>query len=145
MSESYLDDEAEGDDRDSALARELLARLLPGVDTDLLVTALLAERAAGAVAAARGEMHVNPDARAEDPPMRELRRVRRQFARGDAVGAVHHDLNNPLTALLAEAQLLELEPLGDESRAAAARLVELTRRVVAAARRLDVSGASRPG
>jgi signal transduction histidine kinase len=58
---------------------------------------------------------------------------------------VQHALNNPLTALLAEVQLLELEPLPDESRVAAARLVELTRRVVAAARRLDVSGASRPG
>ena len=58
---------------------------------------------------------------------------------------VQHALNNPLTALLAEAQLLELEPLADEHRVAATRLVELARRVVAAARQLDVSGAPRPG
>jgi signal transduction histidine kinase len=137
MGESYSDDEVEGGDRDSARARELLARLFPSADADLLVAALLAERATAPVAAARGEMHVGADATVEDPPMRELRRVRRQFARGEAAAAVHHDLNNPLTAMLAEAQLLQLEALGEEHRAAAGRIVTLARRIAAVARRLD--------
>jgi signal transduction histidine kinase len=50
---------------------------------------------------------------------------------------VHHDLNNPLTAMLAEAQLLQLEALGEEHRAAAGRIVTLARRIAAVARRLD--------
>jgi signal transduction histidine kinase len=124
-----------------ALARELLAQLLPGVDADLLLAGLLAERAAPlpdpALPAA-----VDPKL---GPPARELRRVRAQIALAESARMVQHALNNPLTALLAEAQLLELEPLADEHRVAATRLVELARRVVAAARQLDVSGAPRPG
>jgi hypothetical protein len=49
-------------------------------------------------------------------------------------------MNNPLTALLAEAQLLELEPLADEHLRTVGRIVELARRVAKAGRRLDDSG-----
>jgi signal transduction histidine kinase len=148
MRESYSDREAPGAPSAAvsepsaahALARELLAQLLPGANADLLLAGLLAERAAP-----RDPASPAPDDAQLDPPARELRRVRAQIALAESARMVQHALNNPLTALLAEAQLLELEPLADESRAAAARLVELTRRVVAAARRLDVSGAPRPG
>jgi signal transduction histidine kinase len=55
-----------------------------------------------------------------------------------AIVLVQHQLNNPLAALLAEAQLLGMEPtLGAEHRAAAARITELTRRVIALVRELD--------
>jgi signal transduction histidine kinase len=55
-----------------------------------------------------------------------------------AIVLIQHQLNNPLAALLAEAQLLGMEPeLGAEQRAAAARITELTRRVIALVRELD--------
>jgi signal transduction histidine kinase len=147
MGESYSDRDVPGapsgaalSEPSHALARALLAQLLPGADADLLLAGLLAERAAGRDPA------LPPPPEAElGAPARELRRVRAQIALAESARMVQHALNNPLTALLAETQLLELEPLGDEARAAAARLVELARRVVAAARRLDVSGAPRPG
>ncbi|MEJ7810787.1 MAG: hypothetical protein WKG32_10300 [Gemmatimonadaceae bacterium] len=51
---------------------------------------------------------------------------------------VQHDVNNPLAALLAEAQLLELDPtLGTEHGLAVRRIIELCRRVVAGVRLLD--------
>lgn len=114
---------------------ELLARLLPDADAELLVVGLLAEASRSAAA---GDAAVLDDAEV-DPAERELRRVRRQFALGAAARSTQHDLNNPLTALVAEVQLLELEAVGAEQRAAARRIVELARRVAAVARRLDVS------
>jgi len=54
--------------------------------------------------------------------------------------AAQHALNDAVTALLAEAQLLELEPLADEHLRAVGRIVELARRVAKVARRLDGSG-----
>ena len=89
---------------------------------------------------AAGGTAMAPAADAE-PPEAELRRVRRQFALGEAARSAQHDLNNPLTALLAEVQLLELEALAPEHRAAARRIVELARRVAAVARRLSVTQA----
>ncbi len=61
-----------------------------------------------------------------------------------AIVLIQHQLNNPLAALLAEAQLLGLEPtLGAEQRAAAERITELTRRVISLVRELDrVAGGS---
>jgi signal transduction histidine kinase len=53
---------------------------------------------------------------------------------------VQHQLNNPLAALLAEAQLLGMEDnLDDEHRQAVERIVELTRRVIRLVRELDPS------
>jgi nitrogen-specific signal transduction histidine kinase len=115
--------------------QELLGRLLPGVDAGLLLAGLLAEAARPADSS---ELALRDDAEV-DPSERELRRVRRQFALGEAARAIQHDLSNPLTALMAEVQLLELEALAAEHRAAARRIVELARRVTMVARRLDVS------
>lgn len=127
MNESYSGDDASGALRDGAQARAIITQLLPGVDAALLISALETERAGGA------PRHRDD----EDPSSRELRRVRRQFAVGAAARSAQHELNNPLTALLAEAQLLELEPMPAEQRAAASRIVELARRIAAAVRRLD--------
>lgn len=120
---------------DTALARELLARLLPTANPDLLLAGLMAER--NALAAAT--VAVDPRPAQHDAPSRELQRVRTQLALGDASRAVQHAVNNALTALLAEAQLLALEPLREEHRTAVDRIVEQARRVALATRRLDVS------
>ena len=56
----------------------------------------------------------------------------------DAVGQVQHEMNNPLAALLAESQLLELDPtLTGEQRESVKRIVDLARRVIASSRKLD--------
>ncbi len=52
---------------------------------------------------------------------------------------VQHELNNPLAALLAEAQLLGMDAtLSEEHRVAVQRIVDLTRRIVATVRELEV-------
>ena len=72
---------------------------------------------------------------------RQLETLQRQAAR------IQHEINNPLSALLAEAQLLSLEPtLGAEHRAAVEHLIELTRRVISRVRALDaIRGDFGPG
>jgi signal transduction histidine kinase len=51
---------------------------------------------------------------------------------------VQHQLNNPLAALLAEAQLLRSEPgLGREHGAAVDRMIDITRRMIALVRDLE--------
>ena len=119
----------------TVLARELIALLLPGADSQKLVRALIDER--DAVPGAHPELgQYNSD---EQIRARQLSRVRAQFALGEAARTLQHDFNNPLTALLAEAQLLELEPLANEHRAAVNRILELARRLAALSRRLGVT------
>jgi len=67
----------------------------------------------------------------------ELRQARRIFAAGQAALSLQHAINNPLAALLAEAQLLQLEELTGEQRDSVDRMVELCRRIVGLVRRLD--------
>ncbi|MEO8335611.1 MAG: histidine kinase dimerization/phospho-acceptor domain-containing protein [bacterium] len=114
------------------LARDLIAQLLPGVDADRLIRGLLAEREPSAE---RGEAP-RYDSEGEIAA-RELTRVRAQFVLGDASRTLQHAFNNPLTALLAETQLLELEQLPDEHRAAVSRILALCRRLVTLSRRLN--------
>jgi nitrogen-specific signal transduction histidine kinase len=71
--------------------------------------------------------------------------TRQLVAAGRIARRVKHDINNPLAALLAEAQLLELEELGDEAREAVTRIVELTHRVIDQARQLDGPGGDGAG
>ncbi|MDX2183431.1 MAG: histidine kinase dimerization/phospho-acceptor domain-containing protein [Gemmatimonadaceae bacterium] len=59
------------------------------------------------------------------------------FPTGPAAVALRHALNNPLTAILAEAQLLQLEPLPPEQAQSVARIVEQCRRLVAITRKLE--------
>ena len=113
----------------------LLERLLPRANGALLLGGLLAEQAGGSP-----DLVVDLDAEAS-PAARELAKVRRLYLAGEGAYAVHHAMSNTLTALQTEAQLLELEPLADEHRSASTRIVELTRRLTAVMRRLDVAGA----
>jgi signal transduction histidine kinase len=78
-----------------------------------------------------------PDA-ALETARRELRAAQRLNAIGDLAATVQHAANNPLTALLAEAQLLEMEPLAPEHKEAVQRMIELSRRLAAIIRRLDL-------
>jgi signal transduction histidine kinase len=119
-----------------AFARDLLAQLLPGADSHLLIRALLAERLPSASETAEAGRYDSD----EELAQRELRRVRAQLDLGEAARTLQHAFNNPLTALLAEAQLLELETLPDDHRSSVRRILELARRLVAISRRLGTVG-----
>jgi signal transduction histidine kinase len=62
------------------------------------------------------------------------RELQALVAAGQAAGGLKHRLNNPLAALLAEAQLMELETMPTEHSQSVHRIVELCRRVI------DVTG-----
>lgn len=70
--------------------------------------------------------------------VRELRETQRLIAAGEIALGLQHSLNNPLAALLAEAQLLEMEPLAEEHLQAVRRMVDMCRRLASIVRRLDV-------
>jgi signal transduction histidine kinase len=123
---------ASGEDAFLLTGRELIAQLLPGVDSERIALALLHEREPLADSAP-GVSRYHSDA---ELAARALRRLRAQYALGEAAHSLQHAFNNPLTALLAEAQLLELETLDEEQRAAISRILELARRLVALTRRL---------
>ena len=59
-----------------------------------------------------------------------LRRLQAVVASGQIAARLQHRLNNPLAALLAEAQLLELEPLASDHATSVRRIIELCRRVI---------------
>jgi nitrogen-specific signal transduction histidine kinase len=61
-------------------------------------------------------------------------------AAGELALRLQHSLNNPLAALLAEAQLLELEQLTPDHRGSVERIIELSRRVIEVVRGLDGVG-----
>jgi signal transduction histidine kinase len=64
-------------------------------------------------------------------------------ASGNEDGCLKHRLNNPLAALLAEAQMMELEPMTPEHANAVRRIVELCRRVINVADTIDGLGTQR--
>jgi len=72
--------------------------------------------------------------------LKALRQTQRLLAAGELATRLQHSLNNPLAALLAEAQLLELEPLLPDHRASVERIIELSRRVIDVVRALDGVG-----
>jgi signal transduction histidine kinase len=79
------------------------------------------------------------------PARAALQRARRLMAAGEIALRMQHALNNPLAALLAEAQLLEMEQLTDEQHDAVTRIVEQLRRVIGVVRQLDGVGKARDG
>lgn len=115
-------------------ARELIAQLLPGADPDKLLLGLLAERSARSDSE-RSRLPYNSE---EQVATRELQRVRSDLALGESARALQHAFNNPLTALLAEAQLLELEPMAEAHRGAVSRILALSRRLVVLSRKLGI-------
>lgn len=81
------------------------------------------------------------DAADKSPVARELldslRQLQALVAAGKTASGLRHRLNNPLAALLAEAQLMELEPLTPEHSRSVRRIVELCRRVIGVADEID--------
>lgn len=94
---------------------------------------------AAAVADAVSVQEGRDEASAADA-VRALRQTQRLIAAGEMAMRLQHSLNNPLAALLAEAQLLELEQLSDDHRSSVERIIELARRVVEVVRGLDGVG-----
>jgi nitrogen-specific signal transduction histidine kinase len=72
--------------------------------------------------------------------VKALRQTQRLLAAGELAMRLQHSLNNPLAALLAEAQLLELETLEQDHRESVERIIELCRRVIDVVRALDGVG-----
>lgn len=105
---------------DAVLAESTLALQLPGALRDLFDRAArrTGSRSGAAIAAS-------------------LQRLHATLALGEVARGLQHRLNNPLAALLAEAQLLELEPLSPDHLAAVRRLVELCRRVIDESRTIE--------
>lgn len=118
-------------------ARDLLAQLVPSANVDRLMRALIAERTPPADAPAEPVRYDSE----EELCARELRRVRAQLALGEAARTLQHAFNNPLTALMAEAQLLEFEALPDEARGAVRRILDLTRRLATLTKKLGAEEA----
>jgi signal transduction histidine kinase len=69
--------------------------------------------------------------------LRSIRHVERLVAAGEIALHMQHSLNNPLAALLAEAQLLEMELLEPEHASSVQRMIELCRRVIGVTKALD--------
>lgn len=72
--------------------------------------------------------------------IKSLRQTQRLIVAGELAMRLQHSLNNPLAALLAEAQLLELETLAPDHRESVERIIELCRRVIDVVRGLDGVG-----
>jgi CheY-like chemotaxis protein len=80
------------------------------------------------------------DGAAHGSTVKALRQTQRLLAAGELAMRLQHSLNNPLAALLAEAQLLELEQLTPDHRGSVERIIELSRRVIEVVRGLDGVG-----
>lgn len=114
-----------------AAAGERVARLGVG---GLVALEDVARSLGSAVAGTLGDPAVDPvSARA----WASLRRTQQLVAAGEVASGLQHALANPLTALLAEAQLLEMEPLSPAVHDAVGRIVTQCRRTIAVAKRLD--------
>jgi signal transduction histidine kinase len=87
-------------------------------------------------ASIRAALNLGADGRPE-PISPEVNRVRRLIAAGEIACTLQHALNNPLTALMTEIQLLQLDAPNIETRAAAGRMLDLVRRVIDTSRSLD--------
>ena len=72
--------------------------------------------------------------------VRALRHTQQLIAAGELALRLQHSLNNPLAALLAEAQLLALEDLPPDHQASVERIIGLSKRVVDVVRGLDGVG-----
>ena len=98
----------------------------------------------GAIADAIAAYGDGGEATAASTVSRALRQTQRLIAAGELAMRLQHSLNNPLAALLAEAQLLELEALPPDHRESVERIIELARRVIDVVRGLDGVGRAYP-
>jgi DNA-binding response OmpR family regulator len=118
---------------DAASAARLGARMC---SLDDQAVASLATAVVDALRAADGAVPGTAGATA----LRALRQTQRLIAAGELAMRLQHSLNNPLAALLAEAQLLELETLPPDHRESVERIIELSRRVIEVVRGMDGVG-----
>lgn len=81
---------------------------------------------------------------AESPFAESVRRARRLVAAGELALRLQHSLNNPLAAILAETQLMQLDATNEDERAALERIVVMCRRMVDLLRGLDGVGERKP-
>lgn len=140
-------DGADGGERAAELARRARAMgfvggiLLIGENTgaplsDMGVVAVepgrLAHDLVPAIAAAleQSEMPLND----------QVMRARRLVAAGEIALHLQHDINNPLAGLLAELQLMELDPLAPVHAEAVKRMLTICRRLIAITHSLDGIG-----
>ena len=100
-------------------------------------TARLGAALTGAFIAALGPRSADQDTA---PLLAHLDRTRQLLSAGEIAIGLQHSMNNPLAAILAESQLLEMDDLSPEQREAVARIVALCRRMTAVVRRLDGVG-----
>jgi signal transduction histidine kinase len=70
----------------------------------------------------------------------QVMRARRLIAAGEIAIGFQHSLNNPLAGILAEAQLMQLDPMPPEQHAALERIVVLCRRIIELGKSLDGMG-----
>lgn len=73
----------------------------------------------------------------DDALPRYLRHCHAMLAAGRTASRLPHRLNNPLAALLAEAELLRLEPLSEGQRESVDRILEISHRLIDEVRVLD--------
>ena len=73
----------------------------------------------------------------DDTLPRYLRQCHTLLAAGRTASRLPHRLNNPLAALLAEAELLRLEPLSEGQRESVDRILELSHRLIGEVRALE--------
>jgi len=81
---------------------------------------------------------------AESPFAESVGRARRLVAAGELALRLQHALNNPLAAILAETQLMQLDATNEDDRAALERIVSMCRRMVDLLRGLDGVGERKP-
>jgi signal transduction histidine kinase len=102
----------------------------------VLETKELAHVLPGAVAAAL-ELERLAESEHAAELLRSIRDAERLMAAGEIALHLQHALNNPLAALMAEAQLLEMELVEPEHASSIQRIVELCRRVIGVTKALD--------
>ena len=73
----------------------------------------------------------------DSPAAAALARTRHLVAAGEIAFRLQHSLNNPLTALLAEAQLMEMEAVDAEQLKGVRTIITQCRRVIDIVKRLD--------
>lgn len=121
-------------DSDVALKHEEIERY--GVDAHLTYAALPTAlfEVLSAIMARRARSLASPQGEAI---LAALQRTQSLLAAGTIASGLQHRLNNPLAALLAEAQLLELEPLDAEHAGSVRRMVHLCRRIIEVSRSIE--------
>jgi signal transduction histidine kinase len=125
-----------------ARVRDVLAAALPGTIVAGATAATTNELDAASCAVIAATLGPASDgaggpAMADGPASAARRHAELVLRTGEAALDLRHALNNPLAALLAEAQMLDMQSLPGDPGQAAQRMVELCRRMIALVRTLE--------